>query len=189
MFIESLLQIHGYILIFIGTILEGETVLIIAGFLAHQEYLSLPMVMLVAFIGSFTGDQIYFWFGRIKGKKILQKYPIIGQRVELVSGYMEKYGKSFMIAFRFIFGIRTIAPIIFGTGKIKARTFILFNLAGAIIWTILMGSIGYLFGEAAKLIFGKIEHIEKYLIILILIVIATIWVYKFTKNRINNRKH
>jgi len=52
---ESLIQQHGYWVILAGTLLEGETVLVLGGFTAHRGYLDLPLVMLVAFAGGAAG--------------------------------------------------------------------------------------------------------------------------------------
>ena len=62
--LESLIDTYGYIAIFIGTLLEGETVLVLGGFAAFRGYLSLPYVILTAFIGSMLGDQFFFYLGR-----------------------------------------------------------------------------------------------------------------------------
>ena len=63
---------YGYVALFIGVFLEGETVLIAAGFAAHLGHLSLTWVILIAFAGSLTGDQFYFFLGRVRGKTFLR---------------------------------------------------------------------------------------------------------------------
>ena len=67
MSLESLVASYGYAALFLGTLLEGETVLILAGIMAHLGLMKLPLVMLVALLGSFLGDQFYFFLGRKKG--------------------------------------------------------------------------------------------------------------------------
>lgn len=47
--LEEVVTHYGYIGILIGTFLEGETILIIAGFLAHRGYLELPFVIVRIF--------------------------------------------------------------------------------------------------------------------------------------------
>jgi membrane protein DedA with SNARE-associated domain len=60
----QLLADHGYLAVLIGSLLEGETILVLAGFAAHQGHLSLPLVLAIAFVGGTFGDQIFFWLGR-----------------------------------------------------------------------------------------------------------------------------
>ena len=58
--LEYLILTYGYAALLIGTFFEGETILIIGGLTAHLGYLQLPLVMVIAFIGSFSGDQVFF---------------------------------------------------------------------------------------------------------------------------------
>jgi membrane protein DedA with SNARE-associated domain len=62
--LKDYLEIHGYWVLFVGTFLEGEAILIMAGFLAFQGYLNVGGVIITAFAGSFLGDQFYFYLGR-----------------------------------------------------------------------------------------------------------------------------
>ncbi len=71
----KLLSEYGYIAVFIGTFLEGESSLLAAGFFAHQRYMQLPIVVLIAFLGSFSGQLSWFLLGRYQGAKLLLRYP------------------------------------------------------------------------------------------------------------------
>lgn len=72
---QHLIEQFGYPFLFLGTFLEGETILVIAGFLAHRMYLRLPWVIAVAFAGSLLGDQVAFFLGRHKGRGMLDRRP------------------------------------------------------------------------------------------------------------------
>ena len=69
--LESLLTTYGYPAIILGTFLEGETLMILAGVAAHLGYLSLDWVIVCGFCGTFFGDQLYFFLGRRHGKSML----------------------------------------------------------------------------------------------------------------------
>ena len=73
--LRDLVYHYGYLAIFIGPFLEGETILALGGFAAHQGLLQLHLVMLSAFCGSLLGDQLFFFIGRIYGNRILKKWP------------------------------------------------------------------------------------------------------------------
>lgn len=83
---ESLLQTYGYYALFIGTFLEGETILVLAGFLAHQGYLGFWWVVLLAFLGSLSGDTLVFHLGRWKGRAFLSRRPRWERRAVRVQG-------------------------------------------------------------------------------------------------------
>src|SRR5512137_2695065 len=73
--IETLTRHYGYPAIIVGTMLQGETILLLCGFLAHRGYLSLWLVWLVAALSATTGDAGYFELGRHYGERLLAKLP------------------------------------------------------------------------------------------------------------------
>ena len=70
---QSIIENYGYAAILIGTFLEGETILELAGLAAHQGYLVLTRVILAAFVGSLCGDQLFFYFGRKHSQAVLSR--------------------------------------------------------------------------------------------------------------------
>src|ERR1051325_4806479 len=72
---ELLLHKFGYLAVFVGTFLEGETILVMAGFFAERGYLHLLGVILTAFAGAFVGHVFWFWLGRTQGVKLLARMP------------------------------------------------------------------------------------------------------------------
>lgn len=186
--LENFLLTYGYIILFIGTFFEGETILIIAGFLANEKILSLPLVIIIAAIGAFAGDQLFFMIGRIKGKKFIQKYGLVRNQISKIHTLMEKYDVSFMIGFRFIYGIRTITPLIIGTSNIPTYRFLFFNAIGAIFWAILIGCLGYLFGTTLTIILGRIKHFEIQIIIGLIIMGVLIALFRFIKIKHESKK-
>lgn len=186
--LESFLLTYGYIILFIGTFLEGETVLVIAGFLAHEKILFLPWVIIIAAIGAFAGDQFFFMVGRIKGRKFIQKYEIIRNQMHKIHRLMEKYDISFMIGFRFVYGIRTVTPLIMGTSNIPTSRFLIFNAIGSIFWAILIACLGYLFGATLTILLGRIKHLELQIIIGLIIMGALVTLIKFIKIRSESRR-
>jgi Uncharacterized membrane-associated protein len=73
--LQQFLQDFGYFALFLGTFFEGETILVLAGFLAFREYMDIKLVVLVAFCGSYAGDQLWYFMGRRHGRKILARKP------------------------------------------------------------------------------------------------------------------
>jgi membrane protein DedA with SNARE-associated domain len=59
--IEAAVSSDGYLAVLAGTFLEGETIVLIAGYMAHRGYFPPPEVMLAAGAGAFCDDQLYFW--------------------------------------------------------------------------------------------------------------------------------
>ena len=68
-----LLATYGYLAIFIGCLLEGETILILGGMAAHQHVLKLLPVIGYASLAGMLGDQLLFWLGRYFGARLLPR--------------------------------------------------------------------------------------------------------------------
>ena len=102
MTLEYLISQYGYIALFIGVFIEGETILIAAGFAARLGHLSLTWVILIAFAGSLAGDQFYFFLGRVRGKTFLQKRPRWEAKVKRAWALFEHYRTLVIVGFRFM---------------------------------------------------------------------------------------
>ena len=71
-----------------------------------------------------------------------------------------RYRISFIVVFRFLYGLRTVAPFVIGMGKVPVPLFVFLNAVGAMIWAIAIGTGGYLFGNALELFIGDVKHYE-----------------------------
>ncbi len=161
----SLIQDYGYFFVFIATLLEGETVLALAGFAAFEGYLDLETVILVGFIGGMLGDQMFFYFGRWKGKAFLESRPKMLKRAHQVHRLIGRYPNLLIFGSRFMYGFRMLIPIAFGTSNVNWVRFLTFNFLGALVWSILFGAGGYLLGTAIETYIVQIHRAEKYVLL------------------------
>ena len=175
--LRDYLEIHGYWVLFVGTFLEGEAILIMAGFLAFQGYLNVGGVILTAFAGSFLGDQAYFYLGRIQGKSLLRRFHFIARRFRDSLRLIGKYGVFVAFISRFTYGFRIILPIILGITNISPRTFFLINLGSALAWATTFSLAGYLFGKSAALFLEDVGKYEHYLILALAGLITMVWCF------------
>jgi membrane protein DedA with SNARE-associated domain len=159
--IEYLIITYGYWTLLFGTFIEGETILLLGGVAAQMGYLDIRWVIVIAFIGSFSGDQFYFHIGRWKGQELLAKSPKWHAKACKVYHYMERYHDLIMLGFRFIYGIRIMTPVVLALNpKIKTSRFVVFNAIGALIWSAVVAGGGYLFGEAIQILLKNIKDLE-----------------------------
>jgi len=174
--LQQLVVDYGYLALFIGTYLEGETILVIAGFLAHSGYLELQWVMVTAFLGTFAGDQTFFYLGRWKGIAFLEKRPLWHSKTDKVFEMLHKHQIPVILGFRFLYGVRNVTPFVIGASKIHPLKFFALNFLGAAIWAIAVAYLGYEFGDLAETFLGKIKEYETYiLVVLIAIGLALFW--------------
>lgn len=165
MSLEDLVREFGYLAVFVGTFLEGETIQILGGLAAHAGFLQLHWVIAVGCTGTLLGDQLYFYIGRRYGQRFLEKRPGWQVRVGKVHHYIERYDALAILSFRFFYGIRNVASFAMGTSKIAFPRFAILNALGAIIWAIVMAGIGYFFGKAVESAMGDIKRYETYVLI------------------------
>ena len=173
--LESLIDTYGYLAILVGTFFEGETVLVLGGLAAYREYLRLPWVILAAFVGTLCGDQLFFYLGRVHSQAILAKRPSWKARVEKAQKLVERFQKPLILAFRFLYGLRTVTPFVIGMSKVPTGQFVILNVIGAMVWAIVVGTGGYLFGSALEVVIGNIKHYELEAFAGIAVVGSLIW--------------
>jgi membrane protein DedA with SNARE-associated domain len=145
--LTALLSTYGYLALFIGTFLEGETILILAGFAAYNGHLSLPLCIAAAFAGSFAGDQTAFYVGRYNKRFLETRLKKWECRIEKVHHLLEKHQVLVLISFRFFYGFRNITPFAVGTTNISPLRFFSLNAIGAAIWAVAFGVGGYYLGD------------------------------------------
>ncbi|MBT1071119.1 DedA family protein [Pelotalea chapellei] len=175
--LHEYLEAHGYWVLFIGTFFEGEAILIMAGFLAFQGYLDVRAVIATAFLGSFLGDQFYFYLGYYKGKALLRRFHSIAKKFREALHLIEKYGIAVAFISRYTYGFRIILPIILGITTLPPRTFLWINMLSAVTWAIVFSLGGYLFGKSATLFLDDVGKYEHYLMLALLGFIATAWLF------------
>lgn len=168
MSLAELLDRYGYAAVVLGTLLEGETILVMAGFAAHQGYLHLPGVMLAAFIGSLAGDQLAFFAGRLYGKRIVARFPRVEVGVQHASRLLERRGTLLLLGFRFVYGIRNLTPFTAGLSHIPVARFAFLNVVGALLWAVAIGAAGYSFGGGFQLLLERAKHFEEHALVAML---------------------
>jgi membrane protein DedA with SNARE-associated domain len=158
--LEHLIESYGYWAVLIGTFLEGETILVLAGFAAHQGYLQLPGVIAAACCGSLCSDQLLFYLGRRHSDFVLSRRPAWRRRIETVERKLTRYRNLFLVSFRFLYGLRTVTPFMVGMSSVPVPVFVFLNALGALLWAIGIGGGGYLFGRALETVLGRVETYE-----------------------------
>jgi len=183
--IPQLIQQYGYATVAVGAFLEGETILILAAVSAHLGLLELPVVVAVAAIGAFLGDNLYFFAGRYYGPRLMKRFPTLAKAVPRVDRFVGRWHALAVIVLRFTYGLRIAGPIVLGAGRMRTVTFVRANALGAVIWAILLGAIGWSFGRAAERLLGDVaraEHIALGVVLAVIVVVSV--VHYVTKRRL-----
>ncbi len=159
MTLQGFIETYGYAAVFLGCFLEGETVLVLAGFAAHLGYLSLPAVTATAAVAGFLGDQAAFFAGRRYGPRLLAWSPRLAAAQPGILAQLSRHATWVVFMLRFAWGLRIASPVVIGASGLPPLRFVLPNAAGAIVWAVAIGSAGYAFGAAFT---SVLEHAKRY---------------------------
>jgi len=117
--LESFIINYGYLAILIGSMVEGEIILVLGGLAAYSGYLSLPWVIGIAFFGTFVADQIYFFLGRWHSPRILAARPSWKLRMNKAERLFRRFRTPLILIFRFLYGIRAVLVFVIGMSSIN----------------------------------------------------------------------
>ncbi len=182
----------GYWAVFAGSLIEGESVILTACAMASQGYLDIYRVAIIAFIGTTVADQALYFVGWYYGEAIFDRFPKIKVRAERAFELLRKYDIAFIIACRFVYGVRTTSPVVIGAAGIKPWRFIPLNILSAVIWTVISCTAGYLLGAVVFDFFAHVEVFQKYIIYgfggVILMIVCIVKVRHYIRHKKDNEK-
>jgi membrane protein DedA with SNARE-associated domain len=185
--IEQYMLAYGYWAVFFGVMLEnagvpvpGETILLIAGYFASTGEFNLGLVMLIAATGAVIGDNIGFAIGHHFGRNVLLRvgrfFFLTPKRFAHMEDYFERHGNKTILVARFITGLRVFAALLAGASrKMPWRVFFLFNVAGAVLWSVVITTLGYLFGQSLPLLIKWVGRSGTILLISAIVIAVVVW--------------
>lgn len=180
---------YGYPATLAGALFEGETVLVLAGLFAHRGVLDLWVLIALGAIGGAAGDIVYFALGRRYGKTLLARFPKYAPAADRVQAMILRHPELSIFGIRFLYGLRTVGPAVIGSSAVSWPRFLVLNALGALVWSACWVGAGYVLGEAAQRLLGRVVHVEREFVIVVLAVavIATI-VLRLRRRRIHSAK-
>lgn len=130
--------------------LPGDSLLFAAGAIASLGSLRIGFIVLFLIAAAVAGDTVNYWVGARVGQKFVDnpRIPFINQEhIHKTEQFFRKYGVKTIVLARFVPIVRTFAPFVAGVGSMKYRTFLLYNVVGAVAWVMLFTLSGYFFGN------------------------------------------
>lgn len=152
--------------LFLGFFLPGDSLLFVAGFLASDDYFSLPLLLVGIFLSGVLGNLFGYEFGRRIGPKIFSREDsLLFKKAHALKAqaFYDKHGPKTIVLARFMPIVRTFAPIIAGVANMRFRTFFIYNLVGSLLWTLGLVLMGYSL--------GSVIDVDKYLLPIILLIV------------------
>jgi len=157
--LPALLHQYGYALIFLGTLAEGESLLVLGGIFANRGYLDLGGVMLTAYIAAVCGDQMFFHLGRRHAKGLLLRFPRLRSKVNVALQRIENHQTKVVLSMRFLWGLRIALPVALGLTGMSARRYFFLDLISAAVWSACFALVGF---GTGRLFSGVIDNLHAY---------------------------
>ncbi len=169
--------------------LPGDSLLFAAGALAANEANNLNVGVIIALliVAALIGDNTNYFIGKFlakkgEGAKLFGIFTIKKEYLDKTHSFYEKYGARTIILARFVPIVRTFAPFVAGVGSMTYKKYIVYCIAGAILWVSLLTFTGYAFGNIPWIK----NNFEIVVLIIILISLLPI-VFEFIKHKIKNK--
>ncbi|MFJ3957499.1 DedA family protein [Arthrobacter sp. NPDC090010] len=164
--------------------LPGDSLLVSAAILAGQLGIEPWQVLLVGIPAAILGDQAGYWLGRRFGRKLFRPNARVlkTSRLEETERFFARYGGVSLILGRFIPVVRTYVPLVAGTARLSYRRFLLWNVAGAVLWVAGMTGIGLALG-GIPFVVNNIDALMILVIVVSLLPVVIAAASRFFKNR------
>lgn len=176
-FINDFMSTHShyvYLLVLVWTFFEGETVvLVLSALVAGGAYtLNLPLLGLCATLGSFGGDQLFFYLGRRFGTPLLTARPKLAAKADWAFTMVRRNETLFILSFRFIYGVRNVSPFVIAISGVRPMRFFFLNLIAAALWATSFVVGGFLLGRVLEV---WLKEYKLHVLAAVLILIATVY--------------
>ena len=134
----------------VAPILPGDSLLFAAGTFAALGSLDVTSLIVALCIAAVVGDTVNYWIGHLLGPKVFTRESsrlLNRDYLDRTHQFYEKYGGKTIIIARFVPIIRTFAPFVAGIGSMTYMHFIIYNIAGGVLWILMFVLGGYFFGN------------------------------------------
>jgi membrane-associated protein len=167
----------------VGFFLPGDSLLVTAGFLAATtDVLSIWSVVVTLSLAAIIGDSTGYFIGKKAGTALYNRPPsrfFNRGRLLATKAFYDKYGGITIVLARFMPFARTFAPVVAGVAEMDYRRFLTFNIVGGIGWVVGMSLLGYFFGQIPLVK----QHIEKVIVLIIVLSIAPVAVHTWKSRK------
>lgn len=148
--------------LFVGFFLPGDSLLVTAGVFAGAGHLHLAWLLSLVALCAIAGDQLGYWIGRKAGEGLYRREDSLifkKRHLQEAHAFYERHGAKTVIIARFVPIIRTFCPPVAGAAKMTYKRYLLFDIAGGILWVWAMVLLGYTLGRTVPNVDKKIDYI------------------------------
>jgi membrane protein DedA with SNARE-associated domain len=163
--------------LFVGFVIPGETVALLAGAAAKLGHVSLVGVLVVVIVAAIVGDTVGYEVGRLVGPRVLNLRVLAKrrQRLDDARDFLARRGGSAVFLGRWVAFFRAVMPALAGTSRMRYPKFLAFNAAGGIAWGATVVLLGYAAGASYRQVEKTFGPAAALVVLAVVIVAVVVW--------------
>jgi membrane protein DedA with SNARE-associated domain/rhodanese-related sulfurtransferase len=185
---------YAYLILFVWVLVEQVGIpvpsiplLLTAGTLSATHKLSAMVALLCVLGACVLSDSMWYLLGRSYGNRVLKLLCRFSMEastcVTKTEGYFTKRGPVTLLFAKFVPGLSTVAAPIAGQTGMPFGRFLLYDIAGSIIWAEAYLIAGRFFGDVAKKSAPLIHMLGHFAILLVALMVVGIFIFRLVKQR------
>jgi membrane protein DedA with SNARE-associated domain len=177
--IVRLLIHYGLAAVLIGSAVEGDFTLILAGVVSHLGIFPFPLAAAIGALGSFIGDCAWYGLGRLRGPRLRSGalYRRVGPGIERLA---RRFGAWQLLAARFVYGTKSASMVFWGLHGLPFRRFAPIDALGCMLGATAFTALGYVVSGSAEVLLGKVRRVELWLLGAFLVGIVLVFLVHIT---------
>ncbi|WP_456394081.1 DedA family protein [Nitratifractor sp.] len=148
------LALYGYLILAVYSFGGGMVALAGAGILSALGKMEITTSIVVATIANFAGDTVLFWLAQSNKKEVMKYLRKHRRKIAWTNLLMRRYGWLTVFLQKYIYGVKTLVPIIMGLSRYDLKKFVALNFFASILWGLVVGLGSYWFSEAVRRFLG-----------------------------------
>ena len=142
----------------VGAVFPGVVVMLFFGFMISQGHMHFTACVISAIVGAVIGDTISYYLGRYGRRFFKENHRYLSTKnLKVGHDIFDKYGAKSVVVARFIGPIRPVVPIVAGTTHMDIRSFTIWNVVGATLWSVSYLFLGVIVGKKWHIIGGYVS--------------------------------
>lgn len=157
--LQHLIVRYGLAAVFLGSGLEGDLSMVLGGVVSHRGYFAPSVAIAAAALGAFIADCVWYTVGRLNTTRLQNAafYRKVGPRVETI---VRRIGIWQIVAARFVYGTKNATMLFWGLHGLPFHRFVLVDAIGCILGSTFFVGLGYLVGDGAEVLLGRVKRFE-----------------------------
>lgn len=175
MHLQQLLIHYGLAAVLIGSAIEGDFSLLLAGVVSHLGIFPFAWAVAAGTAGSLVGDMAWYALGRLRGPKfrVGKLYRRVGPTIDRLA---RQLGPWELLAARFVYGTKAASMVFWGLHGLSFPRFLLIDALGCAIGATVFTSLGYLVSGSAMVLLGKVRRIQVWLLGALVVGIVIVYI-------------